>query len=214
MVGLPIALIASFSRIVWRTLLCTEGVGLIASAATFPEASPGAYYLGGGCLFLAASGVGLRWLLRNVDTTDGSAALYATGRPAVATVLSLTETGGSVNDNPVVLLTVRMEPVGGIPAFEATLRAAVSRISAPAAGDRYAAYYDPVEPDRFTLVLAGEEVPGDVAQLRDRVEAETRAAAVAPVVDPLDRLAELNNQRLAGTLSEADFLRYKAELLR
>jgi hypothetical protein len=33
-------------------------------------------------------------------------------------------------------------------------------------------------------------------------------------VDPLDRLAELNEQRLVGTLSEAEFQRHKAELLR
>jgi hypothetical protein len=45
------------------------------------------------------------------------------------------------------------------------------------------------------------------------VDTQTRAAA-APPVDPLDRLAELNEQRRAGTLSEAEFQRHKAALLR
>jgi hypothetical protein len=215
-VGLPVALLACVvgsANIVFLTLLCSVGVGFIAGTASSPDASSTGYFIGGGSLLLAAGGVAIWWFTRNLDTTDGSAALYATGRPAVATLLSLTDTGGSVNDNPVTLIRVRMEPVDGGPAFETARTFPVSRLNLPVPGQRFAAYYDPAEPDRFTVVVAGEKVPDDVGQLRDRVDAQTRAAA-APPVDPLDRLAELNEQRRAGTLSEAEFQRHKAELLR
>ena len=65
--------------------------------------------------------------------------LVETGSRAVGTVLSVADTGVTMNDNPRVQMNFRIEPLDGSPAFEAEKTKVVSRVQIPRAGDRYPA---------------------------------------------------------------------------
>jgi hypothetical protein len=206
-----VAGIVTVSPIVF-TAVAAVGFGLAAAAAGNEHQSVQSYIPGGICVLIGL-GANAGWFaLRNVDNTDGRAALFATGRPGLATLLSLTDTGGSVNDNPQVIMRVRIEPADGGPAFESTRTLIVSRLAVPRPGQRLAVYYDPADPDRFVLVTeADDKAPDEARRLLERLRAESERAAT-PTVDPVERLGKLNALRLAGALTEEEFQRQKAKL--
>jgi hypothetical protein len=72
--------------------------------------------------------------------------LMATGSKGVGTVVSVQDTGMTVNDKPRVKMTFRVEPLDGSPAFDAQKTATVSRLSIPRQGERYPIWYDAAEP--------------------------------------------------------------------
>lgn len=66
------------------------------------------------------------------------------GLEASADVLSVTDTGATINMNPVVELKLHVIPATGA-AFEATARTMVSRIAVPRKGDRISLKYNPAD---------------------------------------------------------------------
>ena len=64
------------------------------------------------------------------------------GQEASADVLSVLDTGATINMNPVVEMSLHVIPANGA-AFEATARAMVSRIAVPRKGDRINIKYNP-----------------------------------------------------------------------
>ncbi|HEU0291578.1 MAG TPA: hypothetical protein VFR47_02515 [Anaerolineales bacterium] len=66
------------------------------------------------------------------------------GLDASADVLSVTDTGATINMNPVVELKLHVIPAAGAP-FEATARTMVSRIAVPRKGDRINIKYNPAD---------------------------------------------------------------------
>ena len=68
--------------------------------------------------------------------------LVATGKRCQGEVLSVQDTGMTINDNPRVKITVRAEPPGETP-FTIEKTATVSRVSIPRRGDRCTVFYDP-----------------------------------------------------------------------
>jgi hypothetical protein len=64
------------------------------------------------------------------------------GLDASADVLSVMDTGATINMNPVVELKLHIIPVSGA-AFEATARTMVSRIAVPRKGDKINIKYNP-----------------------------------------------------------------------
>lgn len=154
--------------------------------------------------------------------------LMATGSKAVGTVVSVQDTGMTVNDNPRVKMTFRIEPVDGSPAFDAQKTRTVSRIEIPRQGERYPVWYDPAEPAKtwmFSTVAddSGREMLrqlfGDAANTFVGMDAPAAPAAlVAPVgaaqgqdtVETLKQLADLHQQ---GLLTEEEFAAQKKKLL-
>ena len=65
------------------------------------------------------------------------------GLEASAEVLSVTDTGATINMNPVVELKLNVVPTAGA-AFEATARTMVSRIAVPRKGDKISIKYNPL----------------------------------------------------------------------
>ena len=152
--------------------------------------------------------------------------LMATGQRAVGIVTDVRDTGMTVNDNPRVNMTFRIEPLDGSAPFDAQKKATVSRVAIPRAGDRYPVWYDAA--DRETWMYATVDNDTGRQQIRSLFgsAAETLtgvgdpsaangapAPAAAAPADPLERLQKLNELRAAGALSDAEFEATKAQIL-
>jgi hypothetical protein len=120
--------------------------------------------------------------------------LAGPGRPAVGTVLSVSDTGATLNDDPLARLRLRVEPADGSAAFEAAATKLVSRLAPPRPGDRFTVEYDPADPTRLAV---GEALPPEPRHDN--------------LVDQLSRLAELHR---SGALTQSEFDAAKTRLLR
>jgi hypothetical protein len=154
-----------------------------------------------------------------------AAALIEHGSEAVGTVMAVHDTNVTVNNNPRVRLDFRIEPQDGTPAFEASKSVTVSRVEIPRPGDRYPVWFDPSDHDRFAFGtdVTSQATPG----VRRLFAAAGRAAGptipapaelaapagAAAEDDPIARLGKLNELRLAGALTDAEFKVQKDRLL-
>src|SRR4051812_9367465 len=83
--------------------------------------------------------------------------LMASGSRAVGVVLDVRDTGMTVNDNPRVKMTFRVEPLDGSAAFEARKTSTVSRVSIPRTGDRYPVWYDATDPETWMYAVVADD---------------------------------------------------------
>ncbi len=83
--------------------------------------------------------------------------LFETGAKGAGTVISVEDTGMTVNDNPRVKMTFRVEPLDGSPAFDATKKATVSRVQIPRQGDRYPVWYDQQDPTKWAYATIDDD---------------------------------------------------------
>ena len=145
--------------------------------------------------------------------------LMASGAKGVGTVVSVQDTGMTVNDNPRVKMVFRVEPVDGSPAFDAEKKTTVSRVEIPRVGDRFPTWYDPADASSWAYATVNDDQGR--AQIRQLfgAAAETMSgfggggAAAAPVADPAERLRKLEELRTAGLINDEEFAAKKAELL-
>jgi len=77
--------------------------------------------------------------------------LAQNGQAASAEVLSVMDTGATINMNPVVTLGLKVTPTAG-PAFEISGNTMVSRIAVPRKGDTIGIKYNPADPSQFVIV--------------------------------------------------------------
>jgi hypothetical protein len=152
--------------------------------------------------------------------------LFETGAKAVGTVLTVRDTGMTINDNPRVKMTFRIEPIDGSAAFEGEKTATVSRVQIPRAGERYPVWYDAADPSSWAFATITDETGrartremfGALAEtitgVGDGAVAAPAAGGVAapPAADPIERIQKLDELRDAGVLSDAEFQAKKAEL--
>ncbi|MET3423659.1 low affinity Fe/Cu permease [Actinoplanes tereljensis] len=202
------------------TLLAGLGIGAVLGPLTDPNGQWVGYIIGATLVLSSLATVlvgratrkamaGMRAAIRDSLPAVTPDTLQTTGRAAVAEVLAVRETGTTVNDNPVVGLRVRMTPTDGGTPVEGEKNALVSRLNIPRVGERFAAGYDPGSPDSFVLILAvTDHTPAHLREVYERVRPEA-----TPGSDLLERLGKLNELRLAGALTEAEFERQKAKLL-
>jgi hypothetical protein len=76
--------------------------------------------------------------------------LVHSGRRARGVIVELGDTGWTINNDPRVDVTIRVEPVDE-PPFEVTRRLTVSRLEIPRKGERVEVAYDPGDRSRFTF---------------------------------------------------------------
>jgi hypothetical protein len=188
------------------------GVGSLIAAAN--GAGLGAWLMGGICVVVGPF-VGLilaevagvtrtaRAALTAMDTVpaaDDQPHLSALGQ---AVILALADTGGTVNDNPMVRLSVRISPADGSPTFTSDFGSLVSRLAIPRPGDQCPVRYDPDDPSRVQpigLFTAGAAT------------AQTRSVS-AVAVDVVSALTMLDQLRLSKGLTEPEYEQLKARLL-
>jgi hypothetical protein len=77
--------------------------------------------------------------------------LAQNGLDATADVVMVTDTGATVNMNPVVLIQMQVTPVAGAP-FDVTTQTMVSRIAVPRAGDKIKIKYNPANPQQVAVL--------------------------------------------------------------
>jgi hypothetical protein len=152
-----------------------------------------------------------------------AAELFETGAKGAGTVISVQDTGMTVNDNPRVKMVFRVEPLDGSPPFDAQKTTTVSRVEIPRQGDRYPVWFDTADPagtwayatiaddnGRATM----RQLFGDVAETFVGMNAPAAPASPASqgqdVIEQLKQLADLHSQ---GILSDEEFAAQKAKLL-
>jgi hypothetical protein len=77
--------------------------------------------------------------------------LAQNGVEGSADVVSVQDTGATVNMNPVVLLQLKVTPMAG-PAFDITTQTMVSRIAVPRSGDKVKIKYNPANPQQIVIM--------------------------------------------------------------
>jgi len=77
--------------------------------------------------------------------------LAQNGLEATAEVVTVQDTGATVNMNPVVLMQMKVTPVAGAP-FDLTTQTMVSRIAVPRAGDKIKIKYNPANPQQVAVL--------------------------------------------------------------
>lgn len=123
------------------------------------------------------------------------AELLLTGIRANAEIVGVQDTGMTVNDDPRVLVRLRVKPEGADP-FEIERKVLVSRVAVPRRGEQVEVAYDPKEPTNFTFRMA---------DLTD--------GSQAGADDPLEKLERLGALRDKGVLTQAEFESAKRQLL-
>jgi Short C-terminal domain len=152
-----------------------------------------------------------------------AAELFESGAKGAGTVISVQDTGMTVNDNPRIKMVFRVEPLDGSPAFDAQKTSTVSRVEIPRQGDRYPVWYDVTDPSKTWAyaTVADDNGRATMRQLFGAV-AETFVGMNAPaapippaaqgndVVEQIKQLADLHSQ---GILTDDEFAAQKAKLL-
>jgi hypothetical protein len=74
------------------------------------------------------------------------------GADATADVISVQDTGATVNMNPVVVLVLKITPATGGPEIQTSAQVMVSRIAIPRAGDKIKIRYNPASPSQIAIL--------------------------------------------------------------
>lgn len=77
--------------------------------------------------------------------------LAQNGLDASAEVVMVTDTGATVNMNPVVVIQMKVSPAAGAP-FDLTTQTMVARIAVPRAGDKIKIKYNPANPQQVAVL--------------------------------------------------------------
>ena len=148
-----------------------------------------------------------------------AAELFETGSKGAGTVLGVRDTGTTINDNPRIKMSFRIEPLDGSPAFDVEKTKTVSRVEIPRQGDRYPVWYDPQDPSKWMYATVSDDegrstmkqLFGDVA---DSFVGMGAPAAPAPQGnDTVEQIKQLGELRSQGLLTEEEFAAQKAKLL-
>ena len=161
---------------------------------------------------------GASWGRRKIEQAQN---LMATGAHGKGTYLNIRDTGMYVNDNPRVEITIQVQPDDGSAAFTVQKREVISRYSFPQIGSQVDVWYDRNDPSQWvtgtSAQMGVQSVLGMGAPaMAMPVAAAPAATAPAPAPagpDSLDELSKLNDLRLKGALSEAEFESAKKRIL-
>jgi hypothetical protein len=203
-VGLPVAIIAIVAGggvLVAGALFIAIGAGAMASGSQFGWLFGGAFLVVGLIVAVlvarlrraalgngAAMGALMRSAFEGLRNTVGE-----TGQPAVGVVLSVADTGTTLNDDPLARLRLRIEPADGSAPFEAEAKKLVPRLSPPRPGDRFTVEYDAADRSRVAVLEA--------------LPAESRHDSL------VDQLAKLDELHRSGALNQTEFEAAKTRLL-
>jgi hypothetical protein len=155
------------------------------------------------------------------------AELFQTGAKGIGTVTLVQDTGMTINDNPRVKMTFRVEPLDGSAPFDAQKTTTVSRVQIPRQGERYPVWYDRADPSTWAYAVIADDTGR--AQMRAMFGAAAESltgmggmavtatpgapAPAAAAVDPVERLQKLGELRAQGVITDAEFEEQKAKLL-
>jgi len=152
--------------------------------------------------------------------------LVETGATAVGTITAVRDTGTTINDNPRVEMTFRLDPIDGSAPLQATKKKTVSRVAIPQAGQRFPVFYDAADPQSFAYVDGISDENGRALILSKfgdafgpdasgvgMMGAPAPVAAAAAAPDPIAQIERLQQLLSSGALTEAEFAEQKQRIL-
>jgi hypothetical protein len=162
-VGIALCVLASFigAGFLAFALTCLSlGTGSIAGGAS---ADMGAFPVGFGAVWLAIGIAQVGFFLwirpRAIARRNALAHLRAHGLPGEGVVTAVQDTGVTMNDDPMVALTLQVTPDGGGGRFQRSAQTFVSRTAIPRVGDRYRVRFDPTDSAQVLLEEARPAQP-------------------------------------------------------
>ena len=209
--------------IVFGGLFCTVGLaalvptilGLMGEMQLFGWLFGGIFFLCGLLPFLG--GV----LLRRASAAKQVMAmeLMRGGVKGIGTIVEVRDTGVTLNNNPNVVIRMRIEPDDGSAPVERSKTVGVSRVAIPRAGDRFPAWFDRSDPDKWMFATDVEDsAPAEVKAMFARAQAGSRsmpfgAGGEGRDAGAVEELAQLTDLWDRGALTDAEFAEAKARLL-
>lgn len=227
-IALPVGIITSVigvfmggGVIAFCGVFVSIGLGALA-AGWFGNGKTGAFpYIFGGLfaffgLLPLLLGAGLRRMGAGKEAE--AMRLLAAGGQGVGTVTRVRDTGITINDDPRLELTMRVEPIDNGAPIERTKTVTVSRLAIPRVGDRFPVWFDKADATSWAYGVDMEpHAPPAVKALFARAgRGEAGGAAPAPEPDgpsPLEELERLNELRKVGAVTNAEYESAKAVLL-
>jgi membrane protein implicated in regulation of membrane protease activity len=178
---------------------------------SFPWLFGGMFVLGGLAPLLGGFVLRRRVAAKQAMAED----LYRTGVKGIGTITGVHDTGMTINDNPRVTLTMRIEPVDGSAPVERSKTITASRVAIPRAGERFPAWFDRANPEAWMFGTDMDETaPADVKDLFARARAGGGGPGEdGPEAGPVEELARLSGLWRDGALTDAEFADAKARLL-
>lgn len=222
--GIVLAMVGMFMGggfLIFAALFLGIGGGALAVGATgqmpdmpsFPWLFGGLFFAGG--LLPLFLGLAVRRTYAAKQATAEE--LYRSGVKGVGTIIGVIDTGVTINDNPRVLLSMRIEPIDGSAPVERNKTITASRVAIPRAGDRFPVWFDRADPEKWMFATDMDETAS--AEAKD-LFARARAGgggAAAPAAasqgGPVEELAGLTALWQQGALTDAEFADAKARLL-
>jgi hypothetical protein len=101
-------------------------------------------------IWIFGAALGLMGCNGNVDSATFMEGVD--GARCFAKVLRLADTGETINEDPVVQLTLRVTPPSGTKPFDTTIEATVPRLAVPRKGETLAVVCDPTNPENTELM--------------------------------------------------------------
>jgi hypothetical protein len=219
----------------WLTL---DGTMLV--AAFGPAAPSGASGWQLAAIINAAVGIPiglapLVMLFSRRSKADAAESLVRDGSRAPGEVTAVEDTGITINENPRVTITVRVDAPGQAP-FDIRKTFTASRVDIPRRGDRCTVFYDPNDHSRtaitFDQVPAGATTPAapgavptslggappatwnpTAAEPRSSQAAPTSGTGTAPTEAVAERLRKLDKLRDDGVITPAEHDAERARIL-
>jgi membrane protein implicated in regulation of membrane protease activity len=191
--------------------LAVAALGVMPQMTSFGWTFGGMFFLGG--LLPLFLGIVLR--RAGAAKQAMAAELMQTGVRGIGTIVEVGDTGTTINNNPRIVIRMRIEPDDGSAAVERSKKATVSRVAVPRVGERYPAWFDRMDPDKWMFATDMDETaPAEVKEMFARARAGADGTAASqPEGGPVEELAGLTALWKEGALTDAEFAEAKAKLL-
>jgi len=213
--GGRMVVLAALFEAIGLAALAVGALGLMPFMPTFPWLFGIMFCLGGLVPLFGGVALGRIGAAKQAQAME----LMRSGTRGIGTIVDVQDTGVSINNNPRIVIRMRIEPLDGSAAVERSKTVLVSRVAIPRAGERYPAFFDPADPHKWMYATAMDgQAPAEVRDLFARAAAGSGGGhASAPAAESdggaVAELARLSELWKAGALSDTEFAHAKARLL-
>lgn len=125
--------------------LAVGALGRMPEMPSFPWLFGGTFFVLGLLLLFGRLALGRAGAAKQAMAGE----LMRSGVKGIGTIVEVGDTGTTINDNPRIIIRMRIAPLDGSPPVERAKKAVVSRVAVPRVGERYPAWFDRADPDKW-----------------------------------------------------------------